>query len=61
MPMMGKYSREEIEGMSKEEFMLKADYNTVLSMAPCDFEVACLIRESTNHADQQKAFEGRGI
>ncbi len=57
MSMMNRYSREEIEGMSKQEFMSKADYHAVLHESPCGFEVACLIRESTNHADQKKAFE----
>lgn len=57
MSMMSRYSKEQIAGMSKEKFMSKADYHAILHESPCRFEVACLIRESTNHADQQKAFE----
>lgn len=57
MSMMNRYSREEIEGMSKQEFMSKADYHAVLHESPCGFEVACLIREPTNHVGQKKAFE----
>lgn len=57
MSKLSRYDKKQIEAMSKEEFMSKADYHAVLHEAPCNFKVACLIRESTNHADQQKAFE----
>lgn len=57
MSIRSKYSDSEIKKMSKEAYMRDASYDDILELNYKKFNVATLIRESTNHADQIKAFK----
>lgn len=57
MSIMSKYSEEQLKnGISKEEYMRNATYEDILNLSYQTFNVAVLIRESTDHEDQRKAF-----
>ncbi len=57
MSIRSKFSDMEIVNMSKEEYMEYATYEDIMELEYMPFNVAVLVRESTNHIDQQKAYQ----
>lgn len=56
MSIQSKYSESEISRLTKEQYMREASYDDILQRGYKKFDVAVLIRESTNHEEQVKAF-----
>ena len=56
MSIQSKYSESEIKNLTKEQYMREASYDDILQLDYKKFDVAVLIRESTNHEEQVKAF-----
>jgi len=57
MSILSKYSIDEIKQLSLEEYMREATYEDIVNSTHVSFRVAALIRESTTHKEQLKAFE----
>lgn len=57
MSILSEYTKEELNELTKHQFFIQANYYDILQHLPFTVEVATLVRESTKHKDQEKAFE----
>lgn len=57
MSILTEYSKEKINNLTKHEFFIQANYYDIMHNLPFVVQVATLVRESTNHKDQEKAYE----
>jgi DNA invertase Pin-like site-specific DNA recombinase len=56
MSISSKHNEEERKSMEKVEYMRMASFDDIMNLSDIVFDVAALIRESTNSVEQQKAF-----
>ena len=56
MSICSKYNDEERKQLDKTQYMRMASYDDILQLTDIVFDVAALIRESTDSDEQKKAF-----
>lgn len=57
MSISSRYSEEERKNLDKYEYMRNATYEDILQYNDIVFNVAALIRESTDSVEQKRAYE----